>query len=148
MNSAPLADLVLVSRGGPWELERQAEHLAAEGISCRIETDPPGEPIPSRGVFRGGAGYGQQLAIYVAEGDADRAFALIDDFEASRMPHVGTVHEAEESDVCPACQTPYSSAATECAECGLLFAEGWCGDCGSAFTTDHDACPSCGVSLD
>jgi hypothetical protein len=145
--------LTAVSFGDPWQLERQARHLQAQGFASRIDTTPPGEPIRApRTAHKGSAGHTLRLALYVEESVADEARRVVEEVEAARgpAPPAPPGPAGAELDACPACGAPAAPSASSCSECGLAFPTGWstCPVCEASVTLDDERCRSCGEVLE
>ncbi|MEM7411117.1 MAG: zinc ribbon domain-containing protein [Myxococcota bacterium] len=145
--------LELLTKGGPWQLEALAEHLAQRGIPCHIDTDPPQAAIQGPQSYRrtGFQGRATELALYVATSDLGDARGLAEEHLRSRLPDGGEeIAEGEILDACPACETPLTPGADACGECGLPFAVQTiqCLSCGQEANSDEAACPHCGARWD
>jgi len=121
----PAVDLVLLKVEGPWYLQELAELLQENGISSRIDTEPPGTPTEgTKGAMRAGSrGQTTRLGIYVGVDDLEPAHAIAQEFATARLSDVPDVTANPDASACPACGEPISETAVSCAECGLEFPE-------------------------
>jgi len=136
--------------GDPWRVREIAEALENAGITCRVDTHPPGGAVaPLR--TRRAAGEATQLGVYVAPGDLAAALAAASEHERSRMPEVEGEGPAWDGDPgsCPGCGTALPPASEACAECGLEFpAAIACARCGGVVDPAAEACAVCGAPLE
>jgi hypothetical protein len=129
LDATPLphaSQLVPVRAGSPWSIEELAEALRHAGISSRIDSHPPGEPLrgPEHATQYGYSGAMAKVAVYVREQDYEAAQRVDAEVFASRTPHAAVLDAASgDPGVCPGCGTPLSQGAASCAECGLEFPE-------------------------
>jgi hypothetical protein len=117
----PARELVCVERGDPRALHEVAARLAAEGVSCRIDAYPPGEPI--RGPARRGAGVGPSFGLYVLAADEAEARRVRTEMVREALPDGAAlgVEAGAELAACPACGEALAEGAQACAACGLEF---------------------------
>ena len=118
-SAAPLADLVLVKLGEPWELRALAGSLQAHGISSQIDTYPLGAAIA--GGRAGSRGQPARLGIYVPRADLDAVREFAAEFATSDLP--GDEELVHDPNACPACGEPTPENAASCSACGLEFPE-------------------------
>ncbi len=106
----------VVTDRAAWELERMALVLQEAGIPCRIETHPLDADVGASGSG------GTTLCIYVLPADRDAAIERVQEHRAASLPGD---HEparfGQTLEACPACGTPLTEGAEECADCGLEF---------------------------
>lgn len=147
----PASELVRIAAGGPWELERLALQLQEAGISSRIDSVLPAQPI-SRGVSaaatRGSPGSGARLALYVLPADLDPARRLIESALLEDAPEdAAPGRQGDALEACPACGAPIFGVASACSDCGLEFipVEEVCASCGAPISADAASCPGCGA---
>jgi hypothetical protein len=119
----PARELTCIERGDPRALHEIAEHLQAEGLSCRIASYPPDEKIRLGG--QRGTGVATIFGLYVRPGDAEAATRVRTRLVRETLPEsVGhEVVAGTELSECPACGEPLAETARECAACGLAFPE-------------------------
>ena len=138
-----------VKIGDPWRVREVAEALESAGISCRIDTYPPGAGVqPHRGGR--GAGGATQMGVYVAPADHARAHEIAVEHERGRMPEAESEEELWDGDEnsCPGCGTSLPPTSESCAECGLEFPSTVaCARCGGVVDADSEACAVCGAPL-
>jgi hypothetical protein len=140
------APLVCIRVGDPWRVREIAEALENAGVTCRIDTYPPGADVAPQRRGRG-AGTATEMGVYVADADAQAAAQIADEHERSRMPEVETEQPEWEGDPgrCPGCGTALEPAAASCAECGLEFPPiVECRWCGSLCEGEAATCIACG----
>jgi uncharacterized protein (UPF0212 family) len=119
----PARELACLERGDPRALHEIAERLQAAGISCRIDSYPPDEPI--RPGARRGSGVATTFGLYVRPTDADEATRVRTQHLQRSLPEAALhdVATGAELSACPACGEPLAEAARECGACGLAFPE-------------------------
>jgi len=98
-----------------------AHALAEAGIPSRVEL-PPQDTRSIQGRGMGAV----RCTLYVRESDAAEAARIDAEFARTQVPDLPEASSAAlaETDTCPGCDTPVSSDAEECPECGLAFATG------------------------
>jgi len=142
-----LENAALLRHGTTMQLRELAEALAAAGIACGIDTDPPGAAIKGSARVSRMGNFGQdvQLAVYVAAGDYGAANAIADQWLARTAPGAELAQPAGELAQCPACGERIAEGAASCASCGLEFPEvAICASCGGGFMAGDGRCPHCG----
>jgi hypothetical protein len=115
----PAHELTCIERGDPRGLHEIAERLQAEGISCRIDVHPPGDPI--RLGAKRGAGVATTFGLYVREADAADAAAARQRYLLESVPDAEGAAVGAELSACPACGEALAEGASACAACGLEF---------------------------
>jgi hypothetical protein len=115
----PAYELVCLQRGDPRALHEVAERLQGEGISCRIDVHPPGEPI--RLGARRGSGVATTFGLYVREGDVAHATAVREQHLHETVPGAEPSAVGAELSACPACGELLADGANACTACGLEF---------------------------
>jgi hypothetical protein len=138
-----------VRTGDPWRVREIAEALEDAGITCQVDTYPPGGAVAP---LRGGraASAATQMGVYVAPGDFEAAHERAEEYERSRMPDVEAEQPVWDGDpgTCPGCSTAVPPEATSCAECGLEFPSvAQCPRCGSLSDPETASCAVCGSAL-
>lgn len=148
----PPENLVLLKLEDPWYLRELAEMLQHQGISSRIDAEPPGSPIGAPKVTsrEGSRGRTTRLGIYVRAEDLQLAHAIAEELATARLPDLPATAAAPDASACPACGEPLSERATACAECGLEFpeAEFSCFVCGHHCPAGTRRCPECGTDFE
>jgi hypothetical protein len=142
--------LLLLKTDEPRALEQLAQHLSGHGISSRIDSYPPREPIGGAQAMRRDAAGDQaaRLGIYVPAQHLETAYDLAQQLLRSHMP--APPGEAGEDkallEACPACGTALEGRIDACGECGLEFAvvAVICTACGHEGTSEQAACTNCG----
>ena len=129
----PAAELALLLRDQPWELERTARMLESAGVRSRIDR----------------VGAGSELGLFVLPTERNAALVLVDEYRAATLPDAEASSLGQTLSRCPACDTELAPGATSCTECGLEFpaATFTCERCGSEMSADDERCPGCGTSL-
>lgn len=142
----PAALLALVRTGTPGELEGFAGLLQEHGISCRIDSYPPGAPA---GAGSAGRGAGLRLGLYVLERDLPAAVGAVEERLLAELPDAVAPGARGELTACPACGASLAAEASGCAECGLEFPaqEQLCRECGGVARAEDLSCPSCNAPL-
>jgi hypothetical protein len=142
--------LLCVRTGDPWRVREIAEALENAGITCQVDTHPPGGGVAP---LRGGrsAGAATQMGVYVAPGDFEAAVQVAAAHERSRMPEVEADAPVWDGDPgsCPGCGTALPPASETCSECGLEFPSAVaCRRCGGVSDPAAESCGVCGAPLD
>jgi hypothetical protein len=128
LDTTPLphaSELVPVRIGSPWSSEELAGALQQAGISSRIDSHPPGQPLrgPEQASRDGFSGSLARVAVYVRERDLEAAQRVDAELFASRTPDATLGAASGDSGMCPGCGIPLSQTAASCAACGLEFPE-------------------------
>ena len=110
-----------IERGDPRALHEIAERLQEAGLSCRIDTYPPDEPIRLGG--KRGSGVATTFGLYVLPGRGRGRDAAAHGHVRETLPEAAgyEVAAGTELSACPACGEAFADAALECAACGLAF---------------------------
>ncbi len=146
----PAAELVCIRRGGPGFLRGVARALQGAGLSCRIDTWPPGEPIRgARLPFRLRGGHDPyELGLYVREEDADEARQLEVEHLARILPDVPSPPPLDVTSAeCPACGAGLFGSGERCVSCGLAFPCELhvCPECRAQVEPEAARCSACGI---
>ena len=111
--------------GDTWHVRELAEVLQDAGISCRIDSFRPDEPLVGGLLGAPGATAPREvtrLGVYVLPADEVEARRLERDLLLERMPGADDAAPHEhDAEGCPACGTPLPPTAESCTECGLEF---------------------------
>jgi len=104
-------DAVVVREGSLQWMDELYNVLIDSNISCVVHSDA--------GCKKGCCG--NTYRLLVASGDAERANDHIEQYCAEVHPELRTSREMMSRGQCPACGSPVSSDAAECADCGLTL---------------------------
>lgn len=104
-------DPVAVREGDPKWMKELCDVLIDAGVPCVVHAD--------KDCGRGCSGHGYRLVVSAK--NAERAVEIIEDHCALVHPELRESRDLMSQGKCPACASPVSADARECADCGLIL---------------------------